>query len=286
MTLSSKPGAWPGSTPPPASAQIGEDEYAALFPESSAGSAPRAAKSAAPVADSKPKMTAWQRWEMNSINDDKVPGPASASPKRAAPPKPAPPILSEIELAKLRQQAQLDGHAKGEKIGQAEGYAAGYAQGQAKAQADAAELATAQAKQLLELMQSLPTALRLAEREVADDLLALALDIAHQIVGQALNLEPELILTAVTSLLHAEPALSGAPQLLLHPDDAALVHEHLKEEIQHAGWRIRTDLQIQRGGCRVTSTSGEHDASMPTRWARVSAALPCAMPSETVVGHD
>jgi flagellar assembly protein FliH len=257
---------------------IGDDEYAALFP----GTESRATQSASlAAADTKPKMTAWQRWEMNSINDDKAP--AQAQP--VAPPKPAPPILSEAELAKLRQQAQLEGHAKGEKVGQSEGYAAGYAQGQAKAQADAAELAKEQAEQLRALMQALPAALRLAEREVADDLLALALDIAHQVVGQALNLEPELVLTAVTSLLHAEPALNGAPQLLLHPDDAALVHEHLKEEIQHAGWRIRTDSQIQRGGCRVTSSSGEHDASMATRWDRVAAALPCALPSENVVGH-
>ncbi|QJC55159.1 Flagellar assembly protein FliH [Polaromonas vacuolata] len=263
---------------PSAPAQIDDDEYAALFP----GSAQRAPKSLDAAAEAKPKMTAWQRWEMNSINDVKP----AAAPKRVVPTKPAPPILNDIELAKLRQQAQLDGHAKGEKIGHAEGYAAGYAQGQAKAQTDAAELATQQATQLLELMQSLPTALRLAEREVADDLLALALDIAHQVVGQALNLEPKLILSAVTSLLQAEPALNGTPQLLLHPDDAALVHEHLKEEIQHAGWRIRTDMHIQRGGCRVTSTSGEHDASMPTRWSRVAAALPCAMPSETMAGHD
>ena len=123
------------------------------------------------------------------------------------------------------------------------------------------------------LTEALPAALRGAEREVADNLLALALALAQQVVGQALKLEPQLMLPLVRELLQAEPALTGAPQLLLHAEDAALVKEYLTDDLQAAGWRIRIDAQCQRGGCRVLASSGERDASLPSRWERVAATL-------------
>jgi len=131
------------------------------------------------------------------------------------------------------------------------------------------------------LAQALPAAMQQAQTSIADDLLALALDIARQVLGQALAAEPQAILAVVHELLHAEPSLSGAPQLLLHPDDAALVKEFLADDLQAAGWRIRTDAHIERGGCRVTAHSGERDATMQVRWERVSAALARSPAAET-----
>ena len=130
-----------------------------------------------------------------------------------------------------------------------------------------------QARQLQALVLSLPSALRLAEASVADDLLALAMDLARQVLGQTLSADPQAMLAVVHELLQAEPALVGTPQLFLHPDDATLVSEHLSKDLQAVGWRIRSDAAIQRGGCRVTANSGERDASLETRWARVAATL-------------
>ena len=92
-------------------------------------------------------------------------------------------------------------------------------------------------------------------------------------VRQALPVEPQPILALVRELLHAEPALNGTPRLLLHADDAVLVQQYLADDLQVAGWRIRTDLTITRGGCRVHAASGSLDATLETRWERVAAAL-------------
>ena len=181
-----------------------------------------------------------------------------------APLVPAPQI-DEAELAELRLQAQKAGEAEGHAQGHARGLAEGHAAGLAAVQAQAGEL--------LALAQALPAALQLAQNSVADDLLALALDIARQVLGQALAAEPQAILAVVHELLQAEPSLLGAPQLLLHPDDAALVKELLADDLKAAGWRVRLDAQIERGGCRVTAQSGERDATVQARWERVSAAL-------------
>ncbi|MDD5335609.1 MAG: flagellar assembly protein FliH [Rhodoferax sp.] len=225
-------------------------------------------------------MSAWQRWEMSSISAaPRSAGSAAAAP-RALPPATAhpAPLIDEAELVRLRLQAQ--------QAGQAEGHREGYAQGQAEGYAAGLSQAQEQAQALHDLLQSLPTAMRAAEREVADDLLALARDIARQMVRQELTTEPRHILALVRELLRMEPTLGGTPRLLMHVDDAALVQQHLADELHAAGWRIRTDLSIQRGGCRVHAAGGALDATLETRWERVNAAFAGAAPAALEVPHE
>lgn len=213
----------------------------------------------------KQPMSAWQRWEMGSFEApyEEFPTIPDAEVLLA---KLTPPLLiDEAELSRLRQEAQQAGAS----AGHAEGYSAGQEQGYADGQAVAAQEAAA----LRKLSLALPSALRQADREVADALLALALDIARQIVGQALAAEPELILVTVRELLQTEPALSGTPRLLLHPDDMVLVQQYLNDDLQTAGWLLRADPSLTRGDCRVHANSGELDATLATRWQRVTAAL-------------
>ena len=227
------------------------------------------------------KLSAWQRWEMTSIADDLH----AAGGGAAAALEPLEPVvlIDEAELVRLRLLAQQAGDSAGHREGHARGLAEGHAAGLAAVQAQAAQLQA--------LTQSLPGALHGAEQQVADDLLALALDLARQVLSEALKTEPQLMLTVVRELLQAEPALIGMPQLLLHPDDAVLVKEYLPDELQAAGWRIRADATLQRGGCRVLASSGERDATLPTRWDRVAAALlrnvsPASIAASTGAGHD
>jgi flagellar assembly protein FliH len=212
-------------------------------------------------------MSAWQRWEMSSITAAPACVGAQASGDRTRLPAGQAPaaMLDETELARLRFQASQAGHT--------EGYQEGYAKGQAEGHAAAMALAQKEVQSLKTLLLALPSAMRAAEHEVADDLLALALDIARQMVRQALVTDPQHILTLVRELLRMEPTLSGTPRLLMHVDDAALVQQYLADDLQAAGWRIRTDLSIQRGGCRVHAAGGALDATLETRWERVEAAF-------------
>lgn len=219
------------------------------------------------------QMSAWQRWEMTSITSAPAvaEGPAAAGMDAACPTEPAslacasPVVMDEDELTRIRLQAQQAGQAEGQKQGFAQGHAEGYAAGLAKAQT--------QAQAMQALLLALPQAMHTAEAEVAEDLLALAIDIAQQVVNQTLVADPEPMLALVRNLLRMEPVLNGTPRLLLHADDVALVQQHLGEELTMAGWRIRTDLTIQRGGCRVHAASGALDATLETRWERVTAAF-------------
>jgi len=233
----------------------------------------------APLPAARVAQTAWERWEMASFTD---PLASAGGLKAHAPVSPVPKVAAQTDAAArevLRQQAQQaqqaveTGMAEGRQRGHDEGHAQGYEKGLAEGRAAGLVQAQAQAAQLQALACALPVALRQAEAGVADDLLALALDMARQVLGQALAVDPLAMLAVVRELLQAEPSLSGAPQLLLHPDDAALVKEWLADELKAAGWRVRTDAGMARGGCRVLAASGERDATLPTRWERVSAAL-------------
>ena len=220
----------------------------------------------------KPVLSAWQRWEMDTLNEPSPPPPGArhgAVPDAA----PSPALVHAAELAQLRREARKTGEAEGRREGLAHGRAEGHAEGRAEGLAAGLAAANEHAEQWRALAGSLPTALRAADREVADALLTLALDIARQVVHRSLRTEPEWINALVHDLLQAEPVLQGEPRLLLHPDDLALVRASLGHDVDAAGWQLRADESITRGGCRVQSASGELDASLETRWKRVTAAL-------------
>jgi len=226
------------------------------------------ARQSTPPAAARPRLSAWQRWEMSSLDENTAAAGTPVEP--AAAPRVDPAALArEAELKRLRLEARATGEAEGRREGWAQGHAEGHAAGLAAGLAGA----SAHAEQLRALAASLPAALRSAERELADAVMALAFDVARQVIHRTLRTEPEWVLALVQDLLHAEPALQGEPRLLLHPEDVALVKNSLGNELQAAGWQVRADDTLARGGCRVRSASGEVDASLENRWKRVTDAF-------------
>ncbi|RUN88523.1 flagellar assembly protein FliH, partial [Pandoraea apista] len=168
------------------------------------------------------------------------------------------------QIAAWREEARAEGHAQGYAAGHAEGYAAGQAAGKQEVDARAAQLA--------DIAHGFGTAVNAIDREVSEPLLGLALDIARQALRQTLTIHPETLLPIVRELLSNDP-LTGSPRLLLNPEDVALVETHVGAELRTAGWTVRADPTIERGGCKAEAASGEVDATVATRWQRVMAAL-------------
>jgi flagellar assembly protein FliH len=111
------------------------------------------------------------------------------------------------------------------------------------------------------------------ERELAGEVLALALELARQMTRRALKVRPELIVPVVQDALAraVQPALQAS--ITAHPDDAALLREHLGEQLAAGGWTITEDAQVTRGGCTLQSAANQIDASTGTRWRQVLAVL-------------
>ena len=142
-----------------------------------------------------------------------------------------------------------------------QGYAAGYAEGIATAQANAEKIGA--------VMTHLEQALREVDQNIADQLLATAVEIASQMLRQSLRIKPELLIPVVKEAVATLNAHSGHPALLAHPDDAELIRNQLGDQLSHNSWRIIDDATLTPGGCRVELGASEVDATMETRWRRV-----------------
>jgi len=209
----------------------------------------------------KERLSAYQRWEMASF--DPVPPPVEPEVHIPIPD----PYLGE--LAQRREQAHQEGYAAGHAEAQQSGYDAGheqgFKQGLIEAQAEAAILRS--------LTHSFSHAVRAADSEIAENLLALAFEIARQVIGQNIAIDPTSLVTVARELIEAEPTLSGGQHLIVNPADLPVIEAYLKDELVADGWTVRTDPAIEQGGCRAYSATGEIDATLQTRWERVSAAI-------------
>lgn len=189
----------------------------------------------------KEQLTAFERWELASF--DTLPGGKRQGNA----------LASVAELENLRQQAHDEGYAQGRDAG----YAAGIQQ------------ARAEAEQIHLLLQNLQDSLNQMDEQMAQSLLDLSLEIARKMTGEILQTKPEAILKIVSDAIGGLPHFNQNAHLILHPDDAELVRRQIGEQLSHAGWKIFTDAQITRGGCRVETAHSQVDATTEARWRRV-----------------
>ena len=162
-------------------------------------------------------------------------------------------LLTVEQLERLHEQAR------------AEGYAAGYKEGE--------EQARLELSQLRSLMGDLDRELQHFDQNMANSLVALALEMSRQLVHNSLIRQPELVLEVVREAMQLLPPFGEHAQLLLNPKDAALVRTHIGEQLMHSKWKMIEDPSIERGGCRVQTASIEIDGTLPTRWQRMAATL-------------
>jgi len=184
-----------------------------------------------------------RRWEM---------------PEVGASTKAPPPNLRTLrQLEDVEQRAREDG------------YAAGLAEGRAAARAEA----TAQVARIQSIVAALAAPFANLDAAVESELVLLATTAATRIVRHELSVAPERILNAVRDALTALPAYARNVKLLLSPDDAALVREHLAPGTSGHAWEIVEDTTLTRGGCRVMADTSQVDATLEARLATIIDAM-------------
>ncbi|OGS90552.1 MAG: hypothetical protein A2Z95_00065 [Gallionellales bacterium GWA2_60_18] len=198
----------------------------------------------------KEQLTAFERWELASFDPHSGGIHQSPAQKSAA-------RTNAAGLEQLRQQAQEEGYAQGR--------AAGYAEGIQQARNEAARIHA--------LMQDIQGAINQVDEQLARSLLDLSLEIARKMASETLQAKPEAILGIVSEAIGGLPHFNQNAHLILHPDDADLVREHMVEQLAHAGWKLFTDPAIRRGGCRVETAHSQVDATTETRWKRIVESL-------------
>jgi flagellar assembly protein FliH len=193
----------------------------------------------------KERLSAYQRWEMGAFE-------MPAETGRQARDGQASVILPTAEqVERIHQQAHE------------EGYAAGYEEGRHKAASEAA--------QFEQLLGGLRQSMAEADQTLCTDLLALSLNLAKQMVREALKVRPELVLALVRENIRDIPSFKQPDRLFLNPDDVSLVQNHMADELN--AWTVCAEPSVARGGCRIETAGSQIDASLQTRWQRLSNAL-------------
>ncbi len=212
-------------------------------------------------------LDAWRTWLADELSQspDKVAAdtePTTSEEDQAA--------VIELGRSEGFRQGLEQGYQAGFNEGRDEGHAQGLAEGLREAEEQLQQRLREQAADLTLLAQNFAHALRQLDKQIASELVELALVTGRQLARNTLDADPGIVLQLVRELLKQDPVLGAKPQLWLHSADLALVRAAMADELKAAGWSLHSDDELTRGGCRVSSPQGEFDSTWETRWQAIS----------------
>lgn len=148
---------------------------------------------------------------------------------------------------------------------QREAYEEAWRQGRAEGlEAGAAEI-KARVQRLDELLQALAAPFDALDQQIEKQLVELAMTATRQLFRREIREQPTHVIGVVREAIQRLPIASRNVHVHLHPDDAALVREHLAPAEGELAWDIIEDPLISHGGCRVTTDNSQIDATAEAR---------------------
>ncbi|QSA98540.1 flagellar assembly protein FliH [Methylococcus sp. EFPC2] len=181
------------------------------------------------------------------------------------------PRLTVEDIEAMQRQAHDEAAALGREEGRAEGYREGYEAGRLEGLAHAETEHREQGARLQAILMALDEPLSRVNDEVVDELGALAVAMARQLVRRELRTDPGQIIAVVREALSALPGSGRKVSLHLHPDDAELVRHAMSLDENEHSWRLLEDPLLTRGGCQISTENSRIDASVEKRMAAVVA---------------
>jgi flagellar assembly protein FliH len=156
---------------------------------------------------------------------------------------------------------------------QAEAYREAYEEGLRQGIAAGQEKLSGEVHKLDGMLHDLARPFAELDRQVEHELLALAVALARQIVRRELKADPTQIIGVIRDALAALPVAARDVRVRMHPEDAAVVRQHLAPTESERAWQIVEDPVMARGGCEVVSATSRVDARIETRLAALLSEL-------------
>jgi flagellar assembly protein FliH len=156
---------------------------------------------------------------------------------------------------------QAEAHKEAFEQGLAEGREAGHAE------------VRAQVQRLAGMFYDLAKPFEVLDTEVERELLTLAMALARQIVRRELKTDPTHIIGIIREAIAALPVATRDVRVHLHPEDAAVVKQHLSPTENERAWTIIEDPVMARGGCQITTATSRIDARLETRLGSILSEL-------------
>ncbi|MEI7967975.1 MAG: FliH/SctL family protein [Betaproteobacteria bacterium] len=216
-------------------------------------------------ADESVQVTTWRPGDL--VGERPVPGKAGRPPASGRVEAPAPAPVPPLEPVRSAEEIHREELESLRESAREVGFAQGRAEGLARAADDMGRL-QAIVSHLASLAEDL-------EQGIAEDVLSLSLELSRLMVRESLRVRPELILAVIREAARSFPELAEGPRLVLHPEDAALVREMqgVEQDPELASWLVVEDARLERGSCKLQTTSSEIDSTLENRWRRLVASL-------------
>jgi flagellar assembly protein FliH len=168
-----------------------------------------------------------------------------------------------IDEAKAKAAAEAIARVAREQS-ETRGYDAGMAKAQEQTKAKLAEL-DSRVKRLDALLQFMGRPLQDLDADVEKMLLQLALTVGKQLARRELRVDPAQVIAIIRESLAELPAAAREIRVHLHPEDAAIVREHLSAPANERAWTIVEDPTMSRAGCMVRTENSQIDARLESR---------------------
>jgi len=225
------------------------------------GNLHESARDKASPASSKPKAAQPEPVPSQQPKGQVPSGPATGKAAEPVAP-PEPPAVDVQALVKDARQA-----------GYHDGYRDGLAALESYKQTQSAQMAAFMSDQVGALVSDLHQRLELLEAQLSGRIAGVSLELARQVVRSEIATRPELVVSVAEEALSTILASARDVVLRLNPDDLALAHGSLQEQLKVRGARVIGDPHVGQGGCVVESDIAVVDARVESRWARVAAAM-------------
>lgn len=171
-----------------------------------------------------------------------------------------------------RRTGEADRRA-GDVMDRTRGYQEGLEAGRAESQMRVNEL-NARIARLDSILKLLARPLEQLDGDIEKQLTLLALTVGKQMVRRELKTDPAQVIAVIRECVSRLPAAARDIRVHLHPEDAAVVREHLSAPTSDRAWNMIEDPSLQRGGCIVRTDTSQLDARLDSRLnAIVSAAF-------------
>lgn len=214
-------------------------------------------------------------WKFGSVDGSEPPLPEEESVPDEAP------VVEEALHLEQMQQAHEAGFAEGLAQGREQGVAEGFTQGHGEASREwekrlndyQAHQAQEAAQRLESVVAALDASLTEMQKQMAQEMLRLACDIARQVVRRELRSDPLLVEPVVREALGMLVADSRPAVVRLHPDDFVVFAEPRRAGFASAEVQWVADPSVAIGGCLVESGGMVIDGSLEKRWQKALAAL-------------
>ena len=157
-------------------------------------------------------------------------------------------LITQEELQGIKDKAYAEAYEKGHK----EGLSAGSTEIEEKQQL------------LTKMIDQLAYPLQQCGEKTEQELLELAFAISRQIVRRELKQDPTQLIAIIRDALTQLPVGAKNIQILLHPDDAAIIKDVLSIDTNSSDsrWQLVEEPSMEKGGCLLKTDNSNVNASV------------------------